>query len=57
MRQMRNEHKILVVNCSWEDIRIFFREIGWEGVEWIYLAQGRDQWKAFVNMVNNLRFP
>jgi hypothetical protein len=21
-------------------------EIGWEGVNWIYLAQDRDQWQA-----------
>jgi hypothetical protein len=31
------------------------REIGWEGVEWIHLAQDRDQWWALVNMVMNLQ--
>jgi hypothetical protein len=30
------------------------REIGWEGVDWIHLAQDRDQWQALVNMVINL---
>jgi hypothetical protein len=25
------------------------------GVEWIYLAQGRDHWRALVNAVMNLR--
>jgi hypothetical protein len=29
-------------------------EIGGEGVDWIYLAQNRDQWLALVNMVMNL---
>jgi hypothetical protein len=29
-------------------------EIGWEGVEWMHLAQGRDQWRAVVNMIMNL---
>jgi hypothetical protein len=30
----------------WEDnIKITLREIGWEGVEWIHLAQDRDQWR------------
>jgi hypothetical protein len=24
-------------------------EIMWEGVNWIYLSQGRDQWRALVN--------
>jgi hypothetical protein len=27
----------------WEDIRMDLREIGWEGVDWICLAQDRDQ--------------
>jgi hypothetical protein len=29
------------------------REIGWEVVEWIYQAQGRDWWGAVVNTVMN----
>jgi hypothetical protein len=28
---------------------------GWDGMEWINLAQDRDQWSALVNMVMNLR--
>jgi hypothetical protein len=32
------------------------REIGWEGVDWIHVAQDRDQWQALVNMVMNLWF-
>jgi len=31
--------------CRWEDnIRMDLRNIGWEGVDWIHLAQDRDQW-------------
>jgi hypothetical protein len=30
------------------------REIGWNGVDWIELAQDRDQWRALVNTVMNL---
>jgi hypothetical protein len=33
------------------------REIGWDGVDWIELAQDRDQWRALVNTVMNLRIP
>jgi hypothetical protein len=30
-------------------------EIGWDGVDWIELVQDRDQWRALVNTVLNLR--
>jgi hypothetical protein len=29
------------------------REIGWDGVDWIDMAQDRDQWRALVNTVLN----
>jgi hypothetical protein len=29
------------------------REIGWEDVDWMLLAQDRDHWWAVVNMVMN----
>jgi hypothetical protein len=40
----------------WEDnIRRHLREIEWEGVAWMHLAQDRDKWRAVVNTVMNLR--
>jgi hypothetical protein len=36
----------------WEDnIRIDVREIGWGDVDWIHVAEDRDQWRAVVNTV------
>jgi hypothetical protein len=32
-------------------------EIGWGVVEWISLPQNRDNWRALVNAVMNLRVP
>jgi hypothetical protein len=32
------------------------REVGWEGVDLMHLAQDRDQWRAIVNMVMNREF-
>jgi hypothetical protein len=32
-------------------------EIEWVGVDWIDLAEDRDQWRAFVNTGMNLRLP
>jgi hypothetical protein len=40
-----------------DNIKVHLREIGWDGMDWIYLAQNRDQWRALVNMVMNLRVP
>jgi hypothetical protein len=40
----------------WEDgIRMDLREIGLGGVDWIQLAQDRDQWRSVVSAVMNLR--
>jgi hypothetical protein len=33
------------------------REVGWEGADWIDLAQDRDRWRALVYTVINLRVP
>jgi hypothetical protein len=33
------------------------RKTGWEHMDWIHLAQHRDQWWALVNMVMNLQLP
>jgi hypothetical protein len=39
------------------NIKIYLREIGWDGMNSIDLAQDRDQWRALVNTVINLRVP
>jgi hypothetical protein len=38
-----------------DNIKIDFREIGRDGVDWIKLAQERDHWRALVNTVMNLQ--
>jgi hypothetical protein len=69
MGEKKNEYKILVRKPEgkrplgrprrrWEDnIRIDLIEIGWGDVDSIDLPQDRDQWRALVNTVMNLRVP
>jgi hypothetical protein len=60
MGERRNAYRILVgrPRC-WcvNNIKMDLREIGWDGMDWIDLAQNRDQWRALVNTVMNLRVP
>jgi hypothetical protein len=39
------------------NIRIDLREIGWKGVDWMHLAQDRNQWRTVVNSVMKYRVP
>jgi hypothetical protein len=29
-----------------EDIRVYLSEVGWEGVDWMQVAQDRGQWRG-----------
>jgi hypothetical protein len=38
-----------------DNIKMNLREIGWSGMNWIDMAQDREQRRALVNTVMNLR--
>jgi hypothetical protein len=40
-----------------DSIKLDLKEMEWDGMDWIDLAQDRDQWRASVNIVLNLRVP
>jgi hypothetical protein len=40
-----------------DNIKMDLREIWWGSMDWIDLPQDRDQWRALVNKVMNLRVP
>jgi hypothetical protein len=40
-----------------DNIKMDLLEIGWDDVDWIGLAQGRDMRRALVNVVMKLRVP
>jgi hypothetical protein len=69
MGETRNAYRILVGKPEgkrplerptrrWVDnIKMDLGEIGWDGRDWIERAQDRDQWRALVKTVMNLRVP
>jgi hypothetical protein len=40
-----------------DNIKMDLREIGLGGMDWIDMAQERDQWRALVSRVLNLQVP
>jgi hypothetical protein len=38
-----------------DNIKMDLREIEWDGVDWIDMAQDRDQWRVLTNTVLKLR--
>jgi hypothetical protein len=38
-----------------DNIKIDLREIGWDGIDWIDLAEDRDQCRAILSTVMNFR--
>jgi hypothetical protein len=69
MGEKRNAYRILVgkpegkrplgrPRCRWvNNIKMDLRETVRSGMDWVDLAQGRDQWEVLVNTVMNLRVP
>jgi hypothetical protein len=69
MEEKRNAYRILVGKpegkrplgrprrrCV-DNVKMDVREIGWGAMDWIHLAQLRDQFSALVNTVMNFRVP
>ena len=68
MGQKKNPHKGLVGKCEgkrplqrpkrkWEDdIKIHFKETGWENVNWSDLPWDRGEWQALVDTAMNTKF-
>jgi hypothetical protein len=45
-----------VIQCV-DTIKMDLREIGWGGMDWIDVAQDKDQWRALLITVMNFRVP
>ena len=38
------------------DVKMYLKEMHWEGMNWINLAQDREKWWAVVNTLMNVGF-
>jgi hypothetical protein len=68
MGENRNAYTILVEKpegkrplgrrrCRWDNMKMDIREVGSGGMDWIDLAQNRNQWRTLVSTVMNLLVP
>jgi hypothetical protein len=69
MEEKRSAYRILVGKPEgkrplgrrrrrWVDnIKMDVKQIGWDGVDWIDMAQDRDKWGYLVNTVLTFRIP
>jgi hypothetical protein len=69
MEEMINAYSILAGKPEWkrplrryryrweDNTGMDLRQIRWEGVNWMDLAQDSDPWQALVNMVMNFQVP
>jgi hypothetical protein len=69
MWQRRNGYRILVGRPEGkrtsgrprrrkvDNIKMDLGETGWDGINWIGLAQARDKWRGLVNATMNVRVP
>jgi hypothetical protein len=56
VRKPKGRRPLVSPRCRWVDsIKMDLREIGWDGVDWVNVAQDRGHWRALVNTVMNLR--
>jgi hypothetical protein len=56
-RHEQREHKEDLDVGGRTIIKWILRDVGWDGMDMIDLAQNRDQWRALVNTVMNFRIP
>jgi hypothetical protein len=55
MKKLEGKRALGRPRRRWVDnIRMDFREIGLDGVDWMNMAQDRDQWRSLVNTVMNV---
>jgi hypothetical protein len=64
MEEKRNAYRTLMgkplerPRRRWMDnVKMHLREVEWDGMDWIDMAQDRESWRALENMVMNLRVP
>jgi hypothetical protein len=56
--KLEGKRPLGIPRCRWKNnIKMDFREIVEGDMDWVYMVQDRDQWRAFVKKVMTLRVP
>jgi hypothetical protein len=57
VRKLEEKRSFRRPRHRWGDTIVYHGEIGRQGMDWLHLAENRDQWQALVNTVMNLWVP
>jgi hypothetical protein len=58
MRKPEEKRPLGIPSRRWDNnIKMNFQEVGYGVMDWIWMAQDKDRWRALLNEVMNLRVP
>jgi len=57
VEELKGREHLKNLGVDGNNIRMDLREIGWKDMDWMYLDQDRDQWRALMNTEINFQVP
>jgi hypothetical protein len=57
VQKLEGKDRYLKPICRYANIKMDFRNMGREGVDWVDVAEDKDKWQSLVDTDMNLRVP